>query len=85
MKIFREINGMEVEFVLTNDELFTAYLEQQCAFDMQNVRNLHDDTFNDDEVEAIANEARRQVDKYDVDWEYAVNEAISELGFSDRI
>lgn len=84
MKIYREIDGKTVEFILTNDEMFTAYLEQEYAFDMQNVRNRYDKTFTDEEVESIATEARRQMDKYDVDWNFAIEEAISDLGLRDK-
>ena len=40
MKITREINGQAVEFELTHDEMMRTFLEQQEAFDTQDVEAL---------------------------------------------
>ena len=90
MKIKRKIDGKEFEFELTDDELWHAYDELQHKFDLdavdtqfcfytdeelmntyqktrEEIRKLYPD---------IAYEMRRLMDKYDVDMEYARDEAI---------
>ena len=85
MKIARKINGEEMEFTLTSNELWNAYCEQQAVFDQDNVEIIYpNNRFNANEVEAIAAEARRQMDKYDVSWDFAITEAVSDLGLSDK-
>lgn len=91
MKIKRKVGRQEMEFELTDHELFDAYYEQQFIFDYEAVRGFFE-SFSDDKLkdyygmpfaklepyfEAVATEMRRQMDKYDVDYEYALTEAIS--------
>lgn len=40
MKITREVNGIPMEFVLTDDELYDAYVEQQETFDRLDVKSF---------------------------------------------
>lgn len=40
MKITREINGATVEIELTDNELWSAYAEQEHKFDIQDVRDI---------------------------------------------
>lgn len=85
MKIIRE--GKEIE--LTSTELFDAYVEQEHLFDIQNiinnmVNNLSEDEYeklkdNRDFIEYAADELRRNQDKYDMDFEYALPEAIRKV------
>lgn len=93
MNITRLINGTEYTFSLTPREMETAYFEQQYEFDQEDVRTLLD-SFDDDYwqenygttrdemeplVEDMAIEMRRMIDKYDVDWDYAREEAVREI------
>lgn len=84
MKIVRDGK----EFELTRDELYNAYLEQQNAFDISSVKNnlevyLDEEEYdilkdNQDFIEAVADEMRRQINKYDVNFEFAMEEAFNE-------
>lgn len=81
MKIIR--NGQEFE--LSKDELFKAYKEQQALFDTQiindNMEKYLDKTEyaalknNQSFIEETASELRRNQDKYDMDYEYAIRKA----------
>ena len=92
MKIKRHIPGSreQVEIELTADELYRAYLEQEYEFDLDGVNN-HFDAFEDEDLvetygktreelsklyEDIARELRRLMDKYDMQYDYALTEAI---------
>ena len=90
MKIKREIRGELVEIELTETELYNAYEEQQFLFDKQDVLDLISgwresdvvDTFGVDiktyesYAEDIACEMRRNINKYDMDWDAARDEAV---------
>lgn len=93
MKIKREINGNMVEIELTRGELYEAYLEKQNDFDRQDIEDVFY-SFDDDELEdmygmtraeieekipEIAHEMRRNIDKYDMQWQYARDAAIEEI------
>lgn len=93
MKITRTINGTAVEIELTAQEMRAAYDEQQHEYDCDDVRTLFD-SFSDDDlidmygyprsaldpyVGEIADEMRRMIYKYDVDWDYARETAASEI------
>ena len=93
MKITRTINGSAVEIELTAQEMREAYEEQHHNYDCDDVRTLFD-SFEDDVliedygfdraglepyVEEIADEMRRMIYKYDVDWDYARETAASEI------
>lgn len=83
MKIIR--NGNEYE--LTSDELYRAYLEQEHLYDRENIElnmqarldapiyeALQD---NDAFIEDAAYQLRRNQDEYDMDYESALDDAIS--------
>lgn len=90
MEIKREIDGKTYVFKLTGDELYRAFWEQEHNFDCDDVRDylygFEDadliDSFGADSkeieenIDDIAYEMRRQMDKYDVDMDYAREEAI---------
>jgi hypothetical protein len=93
MQITRTINGIEYTFDLTPSEMAAAYFAQQYEFDKEDVETLLD-SFDDGYwqenygmsraeidplVEDIASEMRRMIDKYDVDWDYARDEAVGEI------
>lgn len=92
MKIKRRIPGSreQIEIELTGDELYEAYLEQEYEFDLNGVIN-HFDAFEDEDLVQtygktrkelselhgnIARELRRLMDRYDMQYDYALTEAI---------
>lgn len=93
MKIKRLVSGKEQEFELTADELYAAYREQEFKFDRADVADYFlafDNEYIEEEygmttkeVESkfneIAYEMRRNIDKYDMDWTYARDEAIETI------
>lgn len=90
MKIKREINGVPMEFELTDDELWSAFQEKEWQCDRQDIEDavydLEDEDVNNlygvsrEVLESLFNqmayEKRRNQDKYDMDWELARDEAI---------
>jgi len=99
MKIKRKIDGKEFEFELTNDELWNAYEEQQHKYDLDDV-DTQFCFYTDEELmntyqktreeirklyPDIAYEMRRMMDKYDVDMEYARDEAIDYVLLRDMV
>ena len=93
MKIKRTINGTDYTFELLPNELYDAYREQQEKFDIDDVINFIE-CFSNEELqeyygcsyeecmkykEEIADEMRRNMDKYDMDFEYAREEAIRDI------
>lgn len=90
MTIKRTVNGEELEFELTDNELTDAYFEQQYLYDTQDVRRAVIGWEDDDVIgvygvnmetflelsDEMAVEMRRNIDKYDMDWDYARAEAI---------
>lgn len=91
MKIIRNINGQNVEIELTKDELFTAYCEQQEIFDISSCANHLDSNYQDEEwytnltdekrrelLEEAAAQLRRNIDKYDMHFDYAMSDAFVE-------
>lgn len=67
------------EIELTKQELFEAYTEQQHIWDVSNTKDYLSDEYTDEQIGAIAYEARRQADKYDLEWDDAVEEALVTL------
>lgn len=99
MTIKRKIDGKEFEFELTNDELWNAYIEKEHQFDIEDVESFFCG-FSDDELrllykksseeiksmyDDIAYEMRRNIDKYDMDWEYARDEAVTSVLIQDKV
>lgn len=93
MKIKRTIDGKETEFELTGEELYQAFVEQELQFDIANVRiffeDYTDEAFQNEygmsrqEVEGyfedIACQLRRNINKYDMNFDYALSYAISDV------
>ena len=85
MKITRD--GKEYE--LTSDELYNAYIEQEGIFDRENIENnmelyLDEEAYellkdNDDFIEEAAQKLRRNQDKYDMNYEYALSDAFQSV------
>ena len=92
MTIKRKINNMVIEIELTNDELFDAYIEQEHKFDLDSCDTFFHTMYACEEwyegldketesniIEDAAYQLRRNIDKYDMDFEYAMPEAFSEV------
>ncbi|MBQ6960537.1 MAG: hypothetical protein IJP78_06140 [Clostridia bacterium] len=93
MVITREVNGAIHEFELTDDERLNAYEEQQHEYDRTDVQDLFAFMEESDliasygktmaEIETlfddIAYEMRRNIDKYDMAWTAALDEAIGDI------
>lgn len=90
MKINRNVNGVKMEFELTDDELCNAYIEQQHIFDIMDCENMIV-CLNDDEIidcygvtreqylsllDEMADVLRKNIDKYEMSWDYARDDAI---------
>ena len=67
------------EIELTEQELFKAYVEQEHIFDVARTKDYLSDEYTDEQIDAIAYEARRRTDKYDMEWGDAVDEALVTL------
>ena len=91
MLIRRLIDGKEISIELTDEEVYNAYVERQHLYDAMNVESYFDSYKDDDDLylefgktkeelkefyDEIAYEMRRYIDKYDMDWEYAMSDAI---------
>ena len=84
MKIVRD--GKEIE--LTKDEIFNAYLEQESMYDIENIEQNMGNFLTEDEYEVLkdkeifiseaASALRLNQDKYDMNYECALRDAISE-------
>lgn len=86
MKIKRKINDVEFTIELLPEELYDAYREQQHKLDIESVIN-YGEMFDPEDMqeefgcsydeflsikEDIAEELRRNIDKYDVSFDYAI-------------
>lgn len=88
-------NEQELEFELTSDELRNAFYEQQAVYDCEDMLYYiedegkdwlktagYDDKFIDSislYLDEMGEELRRQIDKYDLSWEYARVEAFQSV------
>ena len=92
MQIKRTINNNETVIELTDQELFNAYCEQQFIFDRSDITDVADGIENEDDfvgtygidrktfdslLDDMAYEMRRNIDKYEMSWEYARDDAIT--------
>ena len=92
MKITRIINGINVEIELTSTEMLDAYCEKQTQFDKQDIQDLYnwlspeeiESTYHitkeklDAGLDEMAYELRRNIDKYDMHWDSARDEAFND-------
>lgn len=90
MVIKRTVNGVETEFELTFQERLNAYYEHQHYYDVMDVKDevdyLSDEQFFEmyevpksafmEIIDDVADEMRRNIDKYDLHWDFARDEAI---------
>lgn len=84
MTITRIINGKELELELNSQELYDAYIEQEHKWDVSDVDARYGHLLTDEQVDALAYEMRRQRDKYDLDFETAMEEALRNLDYDLR-
>lgn len=84
MTITRIVNGQNLEFELNSQELFEAYMEQEHKWDVSDVDARYGHLLTDEQVDALAREMRRQRDKYDLDFEAAMEEALLNLDYDLR-
>ena len=84
MTITRIVNGQNLEFELNSQELFEAYTEQEHKWDVSDVDARYGHLLTDEQVDALAREMRRQRDKYDLDFETAMEEALCNLDYDLR-
>ena len=89
MKITRIINGSNMEIELTSEEMLDAYYEIQHNGDKADIQELYDwlspeeieTTYHttkeklDAGLEEMANDMRRNMDKWGTDWSEARNDA----------
>ena len=80
MKIIRNVNGQEMEFELTNDELYSAYLEKEHEYDCQDIQDeLENYNYSDDTRNDFLNDYGVPFDKV-----FGNDELISVLAFEKR-
>lgn len=84
MKIIRTIDGRQYHFELDSYELAKAYEEQEFKYDVESVRNRFGHQYSEEKIEAIASETRRQINKYDLDFDYALEEAVGVVESRER-
>ena len=89
MIIKRIINSKEMEIELTKEEIYEAYCEQEHKWDIKSCEEYYDcmyydeDWYNDENIrKCIIEEAsmrlRRNINKYDMSFEYAIAEAFTD-------
>ena len=93
MKITRTINGIKYDIKLLPEELITAYYEQQSKYDIEDVIS-YAEMMSEEELkenygctyseylslkEEIAAEMRHNIEAYDMDFQYAREEAVREI------
>lgn len=90
MTIWRTINGIKVEIVLTDGELWDAFKEEQHKCDLSDIDNYFEDLSDDDlmeilgvtmeevepQKETMAYLYRKYMDSYSEDWITQRDEAI---------
>lgn len=93
MKIQRTINGTNFNIELLPEELVEAYFEQQEKYDIEDVvsfaeaydeeelKDSYGCTYKEilDNKEDIAYRMRKNIDKYDMEWSYAREEAVRDV------
>ena len=91
MEIVRVINDVKHTIRLTSEELFEAYEEEQHNLDVDDIKDYFNGFSDDNYVEyfglcrnkltaltdEMATEMRRNIDKYDMHWDTARDEAIN--------
>lgn len=93
MVIKRTFNNKEYSIKLSPEEMTQAYFEQQNIYDIEDVVSYAEVFSNEDLIdlcggtyseilslkEEIADEMRRNIDKYGMEWSYAREEAVRDV------
>lgn len=93
MTIIREIDGIKHDIELTSDEVLNAYYEKKFEFDRMDVEDIFcgltdeelletygaNRAFIETLIDEMAEQKRRNMDKYDMGWDYARDEAIRDV------
>lgn len=93
MKIKRIVNGQKLEFELTAQERWGAYFEQEKIFDVEDCAEMIYGMSNEECLDAyeitveefrkllphMGQEMRRLMDKYNMEWTYARDEAVNSV------
>ena len=92
MKIYRNVNGQNVEIELNETEIYSIYEYAQHKYDKQDIEDLYS-WLDPEEIERewhitkakldagldeMAYQMRRNIDKYDMHWDSARDEAFSD-------
>ena len=98
MKIKRTINGVNYTIELLPDELEDAFFEQRDKFDIEDIIS-YAETFSNEELiefvgcdygtiiehkEEMAERMRKYMDKYDMEFSYAREEAIRDIASENK-
>ena len=86
MTIKRVIGGREFEIKLSEQELYAAYCEQEREFDVQSCNDYYDCMYWDEDwyddktvrkniIEEATMNLRKNIDKYEMSFDYAIAEA----------
>lgn len=81
MTIKRTVNGMEMEFTLTNEEIREAYQIEQSKLDVEDVELIYEGIFTPEQLAEIAARKRQYQDEYNMSWRDAVEDAITDCGY----
>lgn len=93
MIIQREISGIVHDIELTGDEMLIAYYEKEHDFDRMDIEDVFCGLDDDELIETyganraaieslideMASAKRRNMDKYEMSWDYARDEAIRDV------
>lgn len=98
MKIYRNVDSKNCEFELSDKELYNAYKEQENIFDMEDIKDVFA-CLDDSElwetyglsrgqlellIDEMAYQMRRNINKYDMSWDYARDDAIQNVADAER-
>lgn len=81
MTIKRVVNGVEMEFTLTNEEIREAYQIEQSKLDVDDVEVIYEGIFTPEQLEEIAEKKRQYQDEYAMSWRDAVEDAVTDCGY----
>ena len=84
MKIKRNVNGQEMEFELTHEELYKAFYEQEREYHKEDIQSVLEEKgliVSDEQLDLIVSEYDDYLSELD-GWRYAAEEAISTVMYS---
>ena len=81
MKIKRNVNGQEMEFELTSEEMYKAFWEQEKEYHKEDIRGILEEreiSASDEDIEYIVSKYEDYLSEDD-SWRYAAEEAIDDV------